>query len=138
MRSRFLLPLVIGLAATAFAGCGKPIEPAPLGGSKTPAAAPPAKPTATPSAESKGENGASLQGYAHALTAAPTTAAKAIDLSQLTAAVKQFEVMEGRLPASLDELVTMKYFPALPPAPRGSKINYNAATGDVTIVPVTP
>ena len=45
-----------------------------------------------------------------------------------------FGAQEGRLPKDLDELVTLKYMPALPAPPVGMKIEYDAKTGDVTVV----
>jgi hypothetical protein len=57
------------------------------------------------------------------------------DTASLNQAVQLFQASEGRLPKDLNELVTEKYLPRLPDAPYGMKIVYNAANGQVTVVP---
>lgn len=137
-------------AALVFSGCGKPREPVPFGGSASKPATAPApapKPAAKPAAsepapaavpEPKADGGASLQQYGRNLAAAPTVAAKTIDTAMLNRAVQQFGSMEGRLPANLEELVTMKYLGELPKAPPGYRLNYDAASGQVTVVKTAP
>ena len=60
-------------------------------------------------------------------------ATKAIDLVALNQEVQLFNVQEGRLPKSLDELVAKQYMGQLPVAPFGSKIVYDPAQGKVTL-----
>ena len=42
--------------------------------------------------------------------------------------------MEGRFPASLDELVSKRYLPAIPPVPHGKRLSYDPKTGGITLV----
>ncbi len=67
------------------------------------------------------------------LVNAKRTADKTIDVSFLNQAVQLFNVQEGRLPKTLDELVP-KYVGKLPEVPLGYKLNYNAANGTVSVV----
>ena len=50
-------------------------------------------------------------------------------------AVQMFYTQEGRFPKNLNELVSKNYLPAVPPAPAGSKFDYNPQTGQVKVVP---
>ena len=72
--------------------------------------------------------------YLNTLAKSKKLADKVIDTASLNKAVQLFGAQEGRLPKDLDELVTLKYLPALPPAPTGMKIEYDAKTGDVTVL----
>ncbi len=67
------------------------------------------------------------------LVNAKRTADKAIDASYINQAIQLFNVQEGRLPKSLDELVP-KYLAKLPEAPLGYKISYDAAKGEASVV----
>jgi hypothetical protein len=57
-----------------------------------------------------------------------------IDRASLQKTIDLFNAQEDRFPKDLNELVTMKYLPAIPPAPYGMKIQYDAASGQVKIV----
>ena len=67
------------------------------------------------------------------LVNAKRTADKTIDVSFINQAIQLFNVQEGRLPKSLGELVP-KYLAKLPDAPLGSKISYDAAKGEASVV----
>jgi hypothetical protein len=67
------------------------------------------------------------------LVNAKRTADKTIDVSFLNQAVQMFNVQEGRLPKTLDEL-TPKYVAKLPVPPLGYKLSYDAVKGEVSVV----
>jgi hypothetical protein len=73
-------------------------------------------------------------GYVGALSRAQNTAVKTIDTTSLDEAVQMFNVQEGRLPKDLNELVEKKLIGKLPPVPFGMKLDYDAATGKVSVV----
>lgn len=56
--------------------------------------------------------------------------------AKLVDAIQKFEAGESRPPKDLDELVTMKYIAAIPPAPKGMKLEYKAADGSFMFVPI--
>lgn len=72
--------------------------------------------------------------YLGAVVQAEKYSQKQIDLAALNQAIQQFQAGEGRLPKSLQELVDMQYLRQIPAAPYGYKINYDPATGTVTVV----
>jgi len=45
-----------------------------------------------------------------------------------------FNVENGRNPKDLSELVEKKFVPKIPDAPRGMKLDYDAAAGKVKVV----
>ncbi len=55
------------------------------------------------------------------------------DIASLTQAIQQFNAGEGRYPKDLQELVPT-YLAKIPEAPAGYKLNYDPATGTVTVV----
>ena len=67
------------------------------------------------------------------LVNAKRTADKAIDTAALNQAIQLFNVQEGRLPKTLQELVP-KYVGKIPDAPLGYKISYDAVKGEVSVV----
>ena len=115
MKNHFFLCLIAGLALV---GCDdkKPEAPAP------PPAPVGANPLNAPT------------DYLKTLEKSKKLADKVIDTAALNKAVQLFGAQEGRLPKDLDELVTLKYIPAIPPAPNGMKIEYDAKSGDVKVV----
>ena len=72
--------------------------------------------------------------YLGAVGQAQQKAVKTIDTAALNQAVQLFQVQEGRLPKDLNELVEQKYIGAIPKAPHGQKIVYDASTGTVKVV----
>ncbi len=65
---------------------------------------------------------------------AKVTAEKVIDTASMARNIQTFYAAEGRFPSDLQELVTEKYIPSVPPTPRGMKYAYDPATGDLKIV----
>ena len=57
-----------------------------------------------------------------------------LDIASLNQAVSTFNATEGRFPKDLNELVTNKLISEIPPTPRGKKLDYNPATGEVKLV----
>ena len=57
-----------------------------------------------------------------------------MDVAALNQAVQMFNVQEGRLPKDLNELVEKKLIAKIPDAPYGMKLQYDAATGTVSVV----
>ncbi len=73
--------------------------------------------------------------YVGALGKAKQTAVKTIDTASLNQAIQMFNVDHGRNPKDLNELVEKKFLPKIPDAPYGMKLDYDAATGKVKVVP---
>lgn len=73
-------------------------------------------------------------GYLGAAVQAKKYSEKQIDLAYINQAIQQFQVGEGRLPKSLQELVDQKYLGKIPEAPYGYKIVYDAMSGSVSVV----
>jgi hypothetical protein len=73
--------------------------------------------------------------YLGAVAKAKKSSEKTIETVSLNQAVQQFSAAEGRYPKDLNELVTEKYLPKLPEPPYGMKIVYDAASGQVKVVP---
>lgn len=115
--------LIIPLAAAALllTGCG-PGDSAKSAAGTTPAA--------------KNDSGNPLTApadYLGAVVDAKKHSEKVIDVSALNQAIQLFNVQEGRLPKSLDELVP-NYIGKLPPTPFGTKLVYDAVAGTVKVV----
>lgn len=72
--------------------------------------------------------------YLNAITKAEQSAIKTVDVSAVNSAIKRFQVELGRLPADLNELVQEKYLPRIPPVPYGTKLVYDATTGEAKVV----
>jgi hypothetical protein len=72
--------------------------------------------------------------YLSSIAKAEQSAIKTVDLSAVNNAIKQFQVEQGRLPADLNELVREKYLPRIPPVPFGTKLVYDATTGEAKVV----
>lgn len=72
--------------------------------------------------------------YVGALGKAKQAAVKTVDVTSLNQAIQLFNVDKGRNPKDLNELVTEKFIPKVPDAPFGMKLNYDEASGKVTVV----
>lgn len=72
--------------------------------------------------------------YLNSAAKAQQSAVKTVDVTSINKAIEMFNVQEGRFPKDLNELVTKKYLPALPAAPMGSRIEYDANAGTVKVV----
>jgi hypothetical protein len=57
-----------------------------------------------------------------------------VDTAALNSAVQLFAAQEGHYPKDLNELVAKKYLGKLPTPPFGTKLEYDAKTGKVTVV----
>lgn len=114
--------LILGLAA----GCGD-------SQSKS------AKKEAAPAPATPGGAGNPLTApvdYLGAVGAAQRQAATTVDLTSLRQAVQAFQAGEERLPKNLQELVSERYLPRLPSAPRGMQWAYQPGSGQVRAVPI--
>ena len=72
--------------------------------------------------------------YLRAAGDAQRSAVKTVDLTALNQAIQLFNVDKGRNPTDLNELVSAKFIPEIPPAPAGSKLVYDANSGKVSVV----
>lgn len=123
------------VAALLLTGCpdqGFPEKRKPAGSpamqkSGTPAA------VKTPAGDPKSTATGPFAEYGKNLSNAEKTAAQTSGLVTLNQSVKQFEVVEGRLPRSLDELVASRYLDKLPPPPRGKRFIYDLKAGKVDV-----
>ena len=121
-------------AALFLTGCpdnGFPERRQPAGSS----AAKPAKPAPKKSVENEKPSQATgaAADYARNLSNTEKKAAEVSGLETLNKAVQQYQVIEGRYPRTLDELVASRYLPKLPPAPRGKRFIYDSKAGEVTV-----
>ncbi|MGO8764415.1 MAG: hypothetical protein ACLQSR_04675 [Limisphaerales bacterium] len=71
--------------------------------------------------------------YLGALGQAEQSSVKRVNTAYLTQAIQQFNAAEGRYPKDLQELVPT-YIAKIPDAPEGYKLDYDPATGNVTVV----
>ena len=127
MKTLFCLSL---LSLFAVAGCGKKETP--------PADTSTNKAAAFNNAISNNSSGNPVTApvdYLGAVAKAQQSSIKSIDTAYINQAVQQFQAMEGHLPKDLQELVTEKYLVRLPQVPHGMKLEYEAATGKVKVVP---
>jgi hypothetical protein len=72
--------------------------------------------------------------YVGALGKGQQSAIKTVDTTSLKQAIQLFNVDNGRNPKDLNELVAQKFIPKIPEAPYGMKIQYDPASGNVTVV----
>ena len=72
--------------------------------------------------------------YLGAVVQAQKNATRTIDVSYLNEAIQQFQVQEGHYPKTLQEL-TPNYVAKIPTPPNGYKLDYNASSGTVKVVP---
>ena len=78
-------------------------------------------------------NGSSMN-YLGTVMQADKNMTKTIDVSYLNEAIQQFNVQEGHYPKDLQELIP-NYVAKLPTPPYGYKLDYNADSGTVKVVP---
>ena len=83
---------------------------------------------------SSGAQPAAAGNYLDTLANSRDRAVKVIDTASLTQAIQIFNATEGRYPKDLEELVTSKLIAQIPQTPRGKKLDYNSATGDLKLV----
>ncbi len=113
--------LAVTLSTLVIAGCGRKDQPSAAKSTNEPAAG--ANPVTAPVE------------YLGSIVKAKKSAEKTVDTVSLNKAVQLFSASEGRYPKDLKELVTQKYLNSLPEAPYGMKIEYDAAKGEVKVVP---
>ena len=99
----------------------------------------------TAQTSSSGTNSAASTNSSGSLLDAPTdylraagkgqqNAVKTVDTVSLNQAIQLFNIDKGRNPADLNELVKEHYIPQIPPAPYGTKLAYDSASGKVSVV----
>jgi hypothetical protein len=102
---------------------------------------PPAKSSASAGATNSLDNNSSGNpitapvDYLGAVAKAKKRGASVADLAPLRQAIQVFKTEEERYPKDLKELVTKQYMPAIPAPPYQMKYEYNAANGNVSLVP---
>ena len=72
--------------------------------------------------------------YLGAAGKAKRAAEKTVDTVGLNQAIQLFQAQEGRLPKTLDELVSKRYVSSIPAPPAGMKYDYNPQTGQLRVV----
>ncbi|PWU17964.1 MAG: hypothetical protein C5B50_10210 [Verrucomicrobia bacterium] len=72
--------------------------------------------------------------YIRTVVETKQSAEKTVDTVSLNKAIQLFSIDKGRYPTNLDELVTAKVIPAVPTPPYGTKLQYDAASGSVSVV----
>ncbi len=118
MRTRYCLVLLTGLC---LAGCDQKSS------TSEPAAG-------TNAGGKEGSVVSAPTDYLKAITKGEQTAEKTVDTTSLNKAVDLFNVDKGRYPKDLNELVQEKYIPKMPVPPYGTKLDYDASSGKVTVV----
>jgi hypothetical protein len=73
--------------------------------------------------------------YLGALARGQQQAVKTADVASLNEQLQLFNAQEGHFPKDLNELVTQHYLGALPAAPAGMKLVYDATQGKVSVAP---
>jgi hypothetical protein len=92
--------------------------------------------SASQSATNAASSGSGSSGdYFGAMTKAKKAAENTVGAAGVSQAIGMFQAQEGRNPASLNELVTKRYLPNIPPPPAGMKYDYNPQTGQARVVP---
>jgi hypothetical protein len=107
--------------AAALCGCGE--KNAPGGGTAT-----------TNGAASNGSVLTAPVDYLRSVADGKQKAQATVDTTSIDKAAELFSIDKGRYPNSLDELVKEKYLPTMPAAPYGSKLQYDAKSGKVSVV----
>jgi hypothetical protein len=72
--------------------------------------------------------------YLGAITKGEQNAVKTVDVTSLNQAIQLFNVDHGRNPKDLDELVAEKYIRQVPTPPYGTRLDYDATGGRVSVV----
>ena len=134
MKSRIWILGVTAAAALVLTGCPEKRRPAGSTPAKPAQTAPAKASDATKAPEATG----SLADYARNLSNAEKKATEVTGLDTLKKAVQQYQVLEGRFPNSLDELIAARFLPKLPAAPRGKRFIYDPRSGDVTVEALPP
>lgn len=118
---RLLFPTVALAALMASIGCKDKSTPAPADSSS--------------GSSSSGNPITAPVDYLGAVNQAQKSANNTLSLVGLKQAIQAYQAQEGKLPKDLQDLVKAQVIPKLPDAPRGMKFSYDAASGDVKVVP---
>ena len=116
MRATLALVVLVALA-----GC----EQAPLE----------SKPSAKPASTNEGSVATAPVDYISSVIRAGEHAKGTVEIATIQKAIDAFQEAEGRLPASLDEVVQKSYLNPMPRPPVGKKFAYDAASGKVQLAP---
>lgn len=73
--------------------------------------------------------------YVNGLVNSQNRAIKTVDIASLNQAAQMYNVQEGHFPKDLNELVEAKLIARIPEAPQGTKLDYDPASGKVSVVP---
>jgi hypothetical protein len=95
----------------------------------------PSKPTASTDNNSSGNPVTAPVDYLGAVNKGKKSAIKAADLASVKQAIQMFYAEEERYPKDLNEVISKGYLTGLPQPPYQMKYTYNAANGEVKIVP---
>jgi len=94
--------------------------------------------SAPPAATNTNTSGGSLLtapvDYLRAAGKAQQDMVKTVDTTSLDQAIQLFNVDKGRYPKDLNELVQERFIAKIPPVPYGTKLEYDAAVGKVSVV----
>ncbi len=121
IRSSVWSGLLLSLGLLLFGGCGDRDEAATLPEDSTKTA----------------EEGNPLTApvdYLGAVNQAQKSSARKLNLMGIQQAIQQFQVVEDRLPRSLQEVVSSGYIARLPELPKGQSLRYDPRTGVVSQV----
>ena len=72
-------------------------------------------------------------GYLDAMSDAMDQAKNVSGLRSLKQAIQMFKATEGRLPKNLQEVVSEGYIRSLPDLPKGKRLSYDPASGQVSV-----
>ena len=72
--------------------------------------------------------------YIGAVAKAKRVAERTVDVASVNQAIQLFNAQEDRFPQDLNELVSKRYLPSVPPAPQGMRWLYNPANGELKAV----
>lgn len=72
--------------------------------------------------------------YLKAAAKAQQDAVKTVDTTSLDKAIQLFNVEKGRYPKDLNKLISENYIKEIPKPPYGTKIDYDANSGRVSVV----
>ena len=75
--------------------------------------------------------------YIGSVHQASVGATQTIDRVQLQKAIEQFRLLEGKPPKNLKQLAEAGFLAKVPVAPKGMRIDYQAQSGRVEIVPLS-
>jgi hypothetical protein len=134
MNQRTYLALLAVLVGLGSGGCSPQKQSTPAPAAKAQAAKNSTPAPATNTSSSAGNPLTAPVDYLGAVANAKRVALKTVDLASLTRSIQLFEAQEDRFPKDLNELVTMRYLPALPTPPPGMRISYNPGNGKVALL----